>query len=90
MADVAPEQLATYFRIADELLGNLSDAKSSMRHDDIRCDGCGSSQLVTSYAQGHFVCYDCALVQAVAVMETSVRLFIDFETKRSRSTFTMS
>ena len=69
MADVASEQLATYFRIADELLGNFSDAKSSMRHDDIRCDGCGSSQLVTSYAQGHFVCYDCALVQSVAVME---------------------
>ena len=73
MANVAPEQLAQYFRIADELLGArlAGAADHAIRHNDMRCDGCGSTQLITSYAQGDFVCYDCALVQQVAIMENA-------------------
>jgi hypothetical protein len=79
MADIAPEQLADYFRIADELRGaalpggHTTDDRAHC--DGLTCHNCGSEYLVTSYAEGDYVCAACAFVQPVAVHEYALQCF---------------
>lgn len=70
MEPTAPE-LAEYFRIADELLGNFPVDAPGRGSSILRCTSCNSARLVTSYAQGDYVCYDCALVQEVGIFQNA-------------------
>jgi hypothetical protein len=71
METIDPSELAEYFRIADELLGRQTDDIPSRGSSILRCTHCNSARLVTSYAQGDYVCYDCALVQQVSVFQNA-------------------